>query len=64
MSELYNDNAGATDDNETDEPEIIEEEIDTTMTAAEITGQSTLKQGSNFALNPKPRQDKTSFVGE
>ena len=21
-------------------------------------------QGSNFALNPKPRQDKTSFVGE
>ena len=42
MSELVNDNAGKTDDNETDDPEIIEDEIDTTMTAAEITGQSTL----------------------
>ena len=43
MSELVNDNAGATDDYETDDPEIIEDEIDTTMTAAEITGQSILK---------------------
>ena len=37
MSELDNDNAGA------DYTETIEDEIDTTMTAAEITGQSTLK---------------------
>ena len=43
MSEFDNENVGRTDDNETDETEPIEEEIDTTMTAAEIIGQSILK---------------------
>ena len=43
MSELDNDNAGGTDDGETDDTDMIEDEIDTTMTAAEITGQSILK---------------------
>ena len=43
MSELDNENVGRTDDNEVDESETIEEDTDTTMPAAEITGQSTLK---------------------
>ena len=43
MSELDNDNAGATDNGETDDIEMIEDEIDTTMMAAETTGQSYLK---------------------
>ena len=43
MSELDNENVGRTDDNEVDESETIEEDTDTTMPAAEIIGQSTLK---------------------
>ena len=43
MSELDNENAGATDDSEVDDIELINDEIDTTMMAAETTGQKSLK---------------------
>ena len=43
MSELDNENAEAMNDGEPDDTEMIEDEIDTTMTVAEITGQTTLK---------------------
>ena len=43
MSEFDNDNAGATDDGKPDDTEMIEDEINTTMTAAEITGHSTIE---------------------
>ena len=43
MSEFDNENVGRTDNDEADESETIEEETDTTMPAAEITGQSMLK---------------------
>ena len=43
MSEPDNDNAGATDDGESDDIELINDEIDTTVMVAEMTGQSSLK---------------------
>ena len=43
MSELDNDQAGATDDNEADDIEMIQDEIDTTTMVAKTTGQSSLK---------------------
>ena len=43
MVDNENENAWATNDGEPDDTEMIEDEIDTTMTAAEITFQSTLK---------------------
>ena len=50
MSELDNENAGATDDGKADDIELIEDEIDTTMMAAETTGQSSLKMKIRFFL--------------
>ena len=42
MSELDNENAGATDDGKADDIELIADEIDTTMMAAETTVQCSL----------------------
>ena len=43
MSQLGNENAGATDDGKADDIELINYEIDTTIMVAEMIGQSSLK---------------------